>query len=237
MSIIKFSNPTALSLKGLHFHNELDWSDENENTLDLTNVKRLKGCRTLLVQDCLEFIRKLDVLASADGEKKDYALEKIQTLIEALNHYKVSCDRYPRIKDFLNLAPDYSGETAAFIIIISAIISTVFPPLAALPLFIFSWVLMDLFFNNRDETKNLTEILLKIQNDLRTFQENDTILTETQRFSPSTLPRERASRASYSPSMYGAINQPDTNINYPSTSSTPPNAVLNGKLNPKRGMI
>ena len=237
MSIIKFSDRTARSLKELPFLNALNWSGENENTFDLTSIKRLKGCRTRLVQDCLEFIRKLDVLARGN-EKENYALEKIKTLIEALNHYKISCDRYPRIKDFLNIITDNTSGMVGFMLIASTIASLAFPPLTAIPLFIFSWVLMDLFFNNREEAKNLTEILLKIQDDLRIFQENDTILTPTPRSAtPSTPPRGNSSGTSYSPRMYGAINQPDTSTNSRSTNLAPTDDVLNGEFNPKRGMI
>ncbi|HEY2566973.1 MAG TPA: hypothetical protein VGH95_04625 [Candidatus Aquirickettsiella sp.] len=111
---MKFSDSTATLLKTLPFLNELNWSDETENTLDLTSIKQLKGCRTTLVRDCLKFIQKLDVLAEAKGNEKNYALENINALIQALKQYKISCRRYPRLKDFLNIIPDNTSGMVGY---------------------------------------------------------------------------------------------------------------------------
>jgi hypothetical protein len=220
---MKFSDSTAILLKTLAFLNELNWSGETENILDLTSIKQLKGCRTTLVQDCLKFIQKLDVLAEAPEEKqKIYAFKKIQALTQALYHYKISCERYPRLKNFLNIIPDNTSGIVGFMIIASALTSIAFPPLAVLPLFIFSWVMLDLFFNNRDAAKNFNEILSILQNELRTIQEGDTLLNPT----PNTpsAPITITAGTSHSPRMYGSVNQrnqDDINVNSSSISFTP----------------
>ncbi|HEY2566972.1 MAG TPA: hypothetical protein VGH95_04620 [Candidatus Aquirickettsiella sp.] len=110
-------------------------------------------------------------------------------------------------------------------IIASALTSIAFPPLAAIPLFIFSWVLVDLFFNNRNQAKNFNEILSTLQDELRIIQERDTLLIQTPRSTmPSSAPITITASTSHSPRMYGSINQRnqhDTNVNSPSTSFTP----------------
>lgn len=155
---MKFSDSTATLLKTLAFHNELKWCHETENTLDLTSIKQLKGCRTTLVQDCLKAIQELDVLKDSDKNKKNFAFKEIKKLIQALEQYKISCERYPRLKDFLNIIPDNTSEMVCFMIIASGFASFLFPPTAAVTLFIVSWALMDFF--------------LIIEKTLKTFKKN-----------------------------------------------------------------
>jgi len=228
--LIKFSDSTATLLKTLAFLNELNWSDETKSTLDLTSIKQLKGCRTTFVRDCLQFIQKLDVLADAEADKKNYALANIDALKEALNHYKISCERYPRLKDFLNIIPDNMSGVVGGFIIASALASIAYPPLAAIPLFIFSWVLIDLFFNNREVAKNLQQTLYMLENDLRTIDSANNILkvkeqvTPTAVQTPSSSPIMVTAGTSHSPRMYGSVNQRNpqiTNMNSPSTRFTP----------------
>lgn len=226
---MKFSDSTATLLKTLLFPNALHWSGETKNILDLTSIKQLKGCRTTLVRDCLKFIQKLDVLAKGEGDERNYALANINTLIQALNHYKISCERYPRLKDFLNIIPDNMSGVVGFLIIASALASIAFPPLAAIPLFIFSWVLMDLFFNNREAAKNLQEALYKVEDEIRTIDAADNILKikvqpPTAVQTPSSSTTMITAGTSHSPRMYGSVNQRsqhDTSMNSPSTSFTP----------------
>lgn len=225
---MKFSDSTATLLK-TPFLNELNWLDETGNTLELTSIKQLKGCRTTLVQDCLKFIQKLDVLAEAEGDEKNYALANIKALIEALHHYKISCERYPRLKDFLNIIPDNVSGVVGFFIIASALASIAFPPLAAIPLFIFSWMLIDLFFNNREVAKNLQETLYMLEDDLRTIDSANNILKikvqpPTAVQTPPSSPIMITPSTSHSSRMYGSVNQRNphtTNTNSPSTSFTP----------------
>ncbi|MCH9636866.1 MAG: hypothetical protein WBV88_05550 [Candidatus Rickettsiella isopodorum] len=231
--LIEFSNGTATLLKAqLGYIEQLSWSDENENKLDLASIKQIKGCRTKLVQDCLKFIQKLDELVERNffnnnNKEKNYVDETIKSLIEHLKKYTASCERYPRIKDFLNIIPDNTSSMLGFILLISALMATASPVLAVIPLVIFAWVLMDLFFNNRKAAKKLTEILFTVQAELRTIEEADTIFkskvhpfqsaTQTQVSSMPSIPG--TSRTVYSANFYcPAGNQNDTNsIN--STSS------------------
>lgn len=181
------------------------------------------------MRDCLKFIQKLDVLAEADGNKKNFALVNINTLKEELNHYKISCERYPRLKDFLNIIPDNISEVVGFLIIASALASIAFLPLAAIPLFIFSWVLMDLFFNNREAAKNLQEALYKVEDEIRSIDAADNILKikvppPTAVQTPSSSTTMITTGTSHSPRMYGSVNQRNqhnTNMNSSSTSFTP----------------
>ncbi len=228
--LIKFSDSTATLLKTLAFHNELKWCHETENTLDLTSIKQLKGCRTTLVQGCLKFIHKLDVLAEAESDKKNYALANINALIEVLNHYKTTCEHHPRLKDFLNIIPDNMSGIIGFLIIASALASIAFPPLAVIALFIFSWVLMDLFFNNREAAKNLQATLYMFEDDLRTIDSATNILkikvqpTPTAVQRPSSSPITITASTSHSPRMYNSVikgNPHNSNMNSPSTSFTP----------------
>ena len=225
--LIKFSDSTATLLKTLTFLNELNWSDETENTLDLTSIKQLKGCRTTLLQDCLKLIQKLDVLAEAEGDEKNYALVNINALIEVLNHYKTTCEHYPRLKDFLNIIPDNMSGIVVFLIIASVLASIAFPPLAVIPLFIVSWVLMDLFFNNREAAKNLQATLYMFEDDLRTIDSANNILkikvqpTPTAVQTPSStppisIPGPSTSR-NYSARLYGSIENKPINQNQDET--------------------
>lgn len=226
--LMKFSDPTATLLKTLAFQNELKWSHETENTLDLTSVKQLKGCRTTLVRNCLKFIQKLDVLAETEGDKKNYALENINALFEALKQYKISCERYPRLKDFLNIIPDNTRGVVGFMIIASAFASIAFPPLAAIPLFIFSWALMDLFFNNREAAKNLQETLYNVADELRTIDAAESILKNKIQSTPTAVQTPSSSaaisipgpstRRDHSVCFYGSIeNKP---INHEETNGS-----------------
>jgi len=221
--LLIFSDFTATSLKTLPFLNALNWSDEN--TLDLTSIKQLKGCRTTLVRDCLKFIKKLDAIAiaTANVNEKNYALESIKVLIEKLKQYKSSCERYPRFKDFLNIIPDNTSGIVGFTIIAGALASIACPPLAAIPLFIFSWVLMDLFLNNRDAAKSFNEILFTFQEELSILQERNRII-QPKSTTPSSVPIEITASTSHSPRMYNSIikgNPHNSNMNSPSTSFTP----------------
>ncbi|WP_342226997.1 hypothetical protein [Rickettsiella endosymbiont of Rhagonycha lignosa] len=233
--LIKFSAFTATLLETLSFYNELKCSPVTENTLDLTRIKQLKGCRTTLVQDCLKIIQKLDVLAKTACDEKNYALANINTLIEALNHYKISCERYPRLKDFLNIIPDNMSGIVGFFIIASALASITFPPVAVIPLFIFSWVLMDLFFNNREAAKNLQETLYNVEDELRTIDAADNILKIKVQATPTAVQTPSSSQAisipgpsnrrDYSPCFYGSIenkpiNQDETHANQLASSLT-----------------
>lgn len=230
--LIEFSNGTATLLKAqLGYIEQLSWSDENENKLDLASIKQIKGCRTKLVQDCLKFIQRLDELVESNffnnNKEKNYVDETIKSLIENLKKYTASCERYPRIKDFLNIIPDNTSSMLGFILLISALMATASPALAVIPLVIFAGVLMDLFFNNRKAAKKLTEILFTVQAELRTIEEADTIFkskvhpsqsaTQTQVSYIPSIPG--TSRTVYSANFYRpAENQSDTNsIN--STSS------------------
>lgn len=215
-----FSDFTATSLKTLPFLNALNWSDEN--TLDLTSIKQLKGCRTTLVRDCLKFIKKLDAIATANVNEKNYALESIKVLIEKLKQYKSSCERYPRFKDFLNIIPDNTSGIVGFTIIAGALASIACPPLAAIPLFIFSWVLMDLFLNNRDAAKSFNEILFTFQEELSILQERNRII-QPKSTTPSSVPIEITASTSHSLRMYGSVNQrvQQGTVHSPSTSFTP----------------
>lgn len=192
---MKFSVSTATLLKTLAFHNELKWCHETENTLDLTSIKQLKGCRTTLVQDCLKAIQELDVLKDSDKNKKKFAFKEIKKLIQALEQYKISCERHPRLKDFLNIIPDNTSEMVCFIIIASVFFAyLVFSPAAAITLFIVSWALMDFFFNNRKAAKNLQEKLCKVKDELSIIGKADKILkikvqaTPTAVQTPSSTP-------------------------------------------------
>ncbi|MGC1853912.1 MAG: hypothetical protein WA659_00840 [Candidatus Aquirickettsiella sp.] len=178
--LLEFSNATTISLKAHSFIAQLGWS--NENKLDLASIKQLKGCRTKLVQSCLIFIQKLDASAKIDSfnsnEKKNYALQTTQKLLESLKKYKESSERHPRIKNFLNIIPDNTNGIVGFILIISSLITTLFPPLAIIPLIIVAWVLIDLFFNNREEAKNLKEILFTAKDELSTIETATDLLTK-----------------------------------------------------------
>lgn len=93
---LQFSDTTAKLLKALPFYNEL-FSDETNTNLSC--IKQLTGCRAILVQNCLEIIKKLDDITDLKGDKKKNNLEKIKVLIQMLNEYKSSCERYLRCKD------------------------------------------------------------------------------------------------------------------------------------------
>lgn len=227
-----FSVNTAALLKTLSFLEALNWSGENQNILDLTSIKRIKGCRTILVQDSLILIQKLDKLAekSAEDRIKSYVSRKMKELIENLKRYNVSCERYPRIKDFLNIITDNIGEMVVFMIIASVGASIAFPPLAVIPLFIFSWVLMDLFFNNRDEAKNLHNLLHSILDELTTLEKADIILnpeihaaqnaipTQPSRLTPE--PSTSRNCKNYAPNFHGSIEDGQVNTEKSSINSS-----------------
>lgn len=216
--LIKFSNASTTLIKAQLPHIEqLDWSDEN--ILDLSSVKQLKGCRTELVADCLQFIQKLDHLIEhnffTSDKEKSYGESVIKLLVESLQHYSVSSERYPRLKDLLNIIPDNASGTAGFILLISTAIATLFPPLAVIPLLIIIWGLMDLFFNNRGEAKIFKEILFVAQDELSTIQKADNIF-KTKVYPPqeksSSLSIPGPSRTTYSAPLFSrAENQSLTN--------------------------
>ena len=117
-----------------------------------------------------------------------------------------------------------------FLIIASALASITFSPLAVIPLFIFSWVLMDLFFNNREAAKNLQATLYIFESDLRTIDSANKILkikvqpTPTAVQTHSSSPITITAGTSHSPRMYKSIikgNPHNSNMNSPSTSFTP----------------
>lgn len=176
--LIEFSNDIAVLLQAQPYIRNLDWL--NENKLDLASIKQLKGCRTELVQNCLIFIQKLDASATMDSfnssEKKNYATQTSKELLEDLKKYKESSERYPRIKNFLNIIPDDIGSIVMFILVISLFISSAYLPLAIAPAFIISWIGMDLFFNNRETAKNLKKQLSLHKENLRKIEEVDDIL-------------------------------------------------------------
>lgn len=190
--LVEFSDTTATRLKAeLPKIGQLFGMNEDENKLDLARIKQLKGCRTKLVQDYLKFIQKLDALVAVDAsfhsdKIKNYAFESSQLLIEGLKKYLGSCERYSRIKDFLNIIPDYTSGMVGFIIILSTFIATTSPLLAIIPVSILIWGLIDLFFNNRTAVKNFRTTLFSAENELNTIREacnilkHNTPLPETQ---------------------------------------------------------
>jgi hypothetical protein len=165
--LVEFSDTTATRLKAeLPKIGQLFGTNEDKNKLDLTSIKQLKGCRTQLVQNYLKFIQELDRLVSND-EIKNYALESRLLLIESLKKYLGSCERYSRIKDFLNIIPDHTSGMVGFIIILSTYIATTSPVLAIIPVSILTWGLIDLFFNNRTAVKNFRTTLFNAEEELR----------------------------------------------------------------------
>lgn len=206
---IKFSSNTATLLKNIPNIAQLVW---NENKLDLAQVKQLKGCRTELVRDCLRFIQKLDSLVEEEifnsAKKKHFVDNTIQSLIAGLKTYSASCEYYPRIKDFLNSIPDNISGIVGFTLVISALLTTVFPPLAVVPLLILSWIMMDLFFNNRVDVDDFKAILYTAKDELRTIEEAADILNKKQAThtltenSPIPIP----STSGTSSNFYGTVN-------------------------------
>lgn len=184
--LIKLSNATAALLKTQLHYEQWVWS--NENSLDLASIKQLTGCRAELVQDCLKLIQTLDSLVERNffntDQEKNYAKATIESLIEGLKKYTASCERYPRLKNFLNIIPDDVSSMVGFTLIISSLIATLFPPLAVIPVVIFAWILTDLFFNNRDEAKNFKEIVYTAKDELRTIEEANNIF-KTRIYNPS----------------------------------------------------
>lgn len=65
------------------------------------------------------------------------------------------------------IIPDNSSGKVGFMIIASALTSIAYPPLATIPLFICSWVSMDLFLNNRNVAKDFNAKLSMFEEELR----------------------------------------------------------------------
>lgn len=173
MSLITFSRPTARLLKEeLPKIEQLIWADEN--TLDLTSIKQLKGCRTGLISDCLKCIQELEDLnkisVTNTNGKKNAIIEPRESLVEGLKKYLSSCERYPRTKDFLNIVPDNISGMVLFTMIVSTFIATSFPPVAIIPVSILIGVLMDFFFNNREAAKALRQVLFTAKDELITIK-------------------------------------------------------------------
>ncbi len=206
--LLEFSNHTVRLLK-FHLPNiaQLSW---DENKLDLTHVRQLKGCRTELVGDCLTFIQKLDSLVINSDQEKNYVNNTIRSLIASLKKYNASCEYYPRIKDFLNIIPDNVTGIVVFTLLISSLLTTVFPPLAVIPLLILSWIIMDLFFNNREEAKAFKDTLYTAKDELNTIEKTADILNKSYpaqninqtNNSPAPIP----STSGTSFSFYGTVN-------------------------------
>lgn len=223
--LIEFSNRTASLLKDHPQIAPLSWDG---NKLDLASIKQLKGCRTELLQDCLRFIQKLDSLIEnnffKDDKEKNYADKTIQSLIAGLKKYSESCEYYPRIKDFLNIIPDNTSSMVGFTLVISALIAvSVFPPLAVIPLVILSWIMMDLFFNNREEASTFKDIVFTAKAELRTIEEATDILNKEYAIQTPSLPIQSMPSTSRDSSFYGAVNNSgETNsINSAASDSTP----------------
>lgn len=172
--VLKFSPSTAILLKNqIPKLAQLSWADENE--LDLASIKQLKGCRTELIQDCLNFIRKLD--ANNNKNEKNYAVATITGLVDDLKKYIASCESYPRIKDFLNFIPDDTSSIVGFTILATSFIAAaVYLPVALITVTITFWALIDLFFNNRTAAGRLQEKLFMAENELSTINEARNIL-------------------------------------------------------------
>ncbi len=74
-----------------------------------------------------------------------------------------------------------------FILVISLFITSAYLPLVVVPLFIISWIGMDLFFNNREAAKNLKKKLSLHKENLRKIEEADDIL-KPKSYTPSQTP-------------------------------------------------
>jgi hypothetical protein len=210
--LLTFSQETAQLLKDqIPCIGELTWRDENE--LDLISIKQLKGCRTQLVQDCLKTIQDLDNLSidsSQSDEWKNFLNNSRQSLIENLKKYLKNCERYPRIKNFLNIIPDNTSGMVSFIIVLSIFITVTShsPFLAIIPVSVFIWVLIDLIFNNRSAVENLKTLLFTIKNKLGAVKEachilsqHAEVLTTTPLLAESTPSTSRNYRSSDTPPL------------------------------------
>lgn len=174
--LVKFSDATASLLKiELPKIGSL-FEIEDENNLNLANIKQLKGCRTGLIQDCLKLIQELDALAPIrfinTEEKENHLIESRKSLIEGLKKYLSSCERYPRTKDFLNIIPDNLSGMVSFTIIASIFTAILISPsYFIIPFGILIWVGIDLVFNNRGAVKNFREVIFTAEDELRTIKE------------------------------------------------------------------
>lgn len=233
--LIKFSNDTATLLSAeLAEIKQLNGPNEAETQFDLSKIKKLKGFRTELVKNWLKCIQQLDQLIQQQGKEKDYALEKINALIQALKQYKTSCEYYPRLKDFLNIIPDNTDGIVGFMFIASSLIAFLSLPFIVVPLFIFSWIVLDLVFNNRTAAKTLETSIWTIEDEIRTIGKANSILNIQQptpqmpiqiQRSP-VIPIPSTSRA-YSPGFYDPVEyqtienkESPTNSAFASFSST-----------------
>lgn len=233
--LIKFSNDTAALLRAeLAEFKQLNEPNETETQFDLSKVKKLKGFRTELVKNWLKCIQQLDQLIQQQGKEKDYAREKIKVLIQALKHYKTSCEYYPRLKDFLNSIPDNTDGIVGFMLIASSLIAYLSLPFIVVPLFIFSWIVLDLVFNNRTAAKTLETSIWTIEEEITTLREANSILNIQLAVSqiPIQIQRSQAipipsTSSAYSPGFYRSMenqsieNKPSpTNSLFASFSST-----------------
>lgn len=214
---LEFSNTTATLLKEQLTFEQLVWI--TENTLDRASIKKLKGCRTQLVEDCLKSIIELDRLGSMSEEKKNFSTTSTQFLVNSLKTYIQSSERYPRLKKFLNIIPDHTDGMVGFALIATSALSIVSPPFAFIPLGIFFWILMDLSFNNRQAVRNLQESLFNVENELIKIQEVDNILKNQEAPTPIAIQNPTTSQAgpstssNYSAQFYGSIQSESTNQN------------------------
>lgn len=210
-----FSNTIAELLKEQLTYEQLVWT--TENTLDRASIKKLKGCRTELVEDCLKSIIELDRLGFTNEEKKQFSLASAQRLVESLKTYLQSSERYPRLKKFLNVIPDHTGGIVGFILIATSALSIVSPPFALIPVSIFFWILMDLSFNNREAAKNLQESLYNIKNELIKIQEVDYILKNKEKeqiaVQESLISEAGPSTSNYPAYFYGSIQSKPSDQN------------------------
>ncbi len=219
---LEFSNTTAALLKEQLAYEQLAWT--TENTLDRASIKKLKGCRDQLVEDCLKLISQLDNFSLINAEKKPFSSASILELVESLKTYLQSSKRYPRLKKFLNFIPDNTDGIIGFILIATSLLSIVSPPFASIPVGIFFWILMDLSFNNRKAAKTLQESLYSVENKLRKIQEvEDYMLKNEEAPAQSVVQTPLISQAgpstSYSAQFYGSTeNNQDELTEHPSTS-------------------
>ncbi len=235
--LILFSNTIAQLIKEkLPKLEPFFGTDDDENTLDLSRVKELKGHRTELVQNCLKIIHQLDILSKdklfKNNEKKNYILKNTQLLLEELKNYSLNCDSTPRIKDFLNIIPDNTSTIVGFTLVITSLLSTQFPFLIPVPLTLGLWILLDLIFNNRTVAKKLKERVRTINHELKTISATHNILkneapipSETQQLSAAASTNQNYHslselNASAHAFFHTADNLPNTEVNLETSFSS-----------------
>lgn len=212
---LEFSDTAIDSLKEHLIYGQLDWT--TENTLDETSIKKLKGCRKQLVEDCLKLILALDNFGLMSEEKKSFSIASTQHLVECLKTYLQSSERYPRLKRFLNVIPDHTNGMVGFTLFVTSMLSFISPPFAVIPISIFLWILMDLSFNNREAASELQECLYLTEQELKTLQTADSILktkkTPAQNAIQTSIisPAGPCTRKDYSAHFYGSTESESTN--------------------------